>query len=261
MFGRGDEVEVVHLAVVHLPLLVGQLARAVAAGSVHHRRRHYLRVSRLARLVEEKVDESPLQTSSPADIDGESRAANLHAEVEVYQVVLLRQLPVGQRVLGQVDKLAAGLHHEVVLRRLALRHLGVGQVGNLQEQLRALLRSLLHLLLQPRRRQLYLRHARLSLLGLVASALLHQRTDALGNLVYLSLELVHLLLGFAAAVVGSEDSLYSLGCPLKVFFLQSADYRVLVVENLFDCKHIVVFSFVFSLQTYEIKSNKLLLFP
>ena len=70
--GGGDEVEVVHFAVVHLPLFVGQLSCAVATGLVDYRRRHNLRVAGFVGFGEEEVDECALQACALPDIDGET---------------------------------------------------------------------------------------------------------------------------------------------------------------------------------------------
>ena len=129
--GCGDEIEVVHLAMIHLALLVGQLACAVAAGGIHHRGRHDLGVAGLAGFVEEEVDERTLQTGSLANIDGKPCTGDFHAQVEVDEVVFLGQFPVGQGILdvevGIHVPVAHGvalaaftkvrLHHVVVLGR------------------------------------------------------------------------------------------------------------------------------------------------
>ena len=85
-------------AVVHLPFLVGQLARAEARGFVDHDRRFHFEVAGPGVAVEEIVDQRTLQTGSLAFVDGESCARELDAQVEVDDVVFARQFPVGQRV-------------------------------------------------------------------------------------------------------------------------------------------------------------------
>ena len=74
-----DQIQVVHLAVVHLTLLVGQLSRAVSAGSIHYRRRHDLRITGFGGFGEEEVDECALQSCSLTDIDGETGTRDLDA--------------------------------------------------------------------------------------------------------------------------------------------------------------------------------------
>ena len=97
--GGGDEVEVIDLGVVHLSFFVWQLACAVAAGSIHDCRRHDLGVAGLVGFGEEEVDEGALQLGSLADIDGEAGAGDLHAQVEVDEIVFLGEFPVGERLL------------------------------------------------------------------------------------------------------------------------------------------------------------------
>ena len=89
-----DEIEVIHLAVVHLALFVGQLTRSVPRSSVHYGRRHDLRVTGFVCLGEEEIDERTLETSTLTDINRETCARDLHTEVEVNEVVFLSEIPV-----------------------------------------------------------------------------------------------------------------------------------------------------------------------
>ena len=161
-FSRGDEVEVVHLAVVHLTLLVGQLTRAVTAGLVHHCWGHYLLVSSSTSLVEEEVDECSLQAGSPTAIYGESCTSDLHAQVEVDEVIFLGELPVGQgigdaqfRVYIPISNcitlrafLEVRLYHAIVFCSSAFRNFLVGDIGYLTEQVCHLILCLSHCLVE-----------------------------------------------------------------------------------------------------------------
>ena len=91
--GSGNQIEVVDLAVVHLAFLVRQLASAIARCGVDHRRRHNLCVAALRGLGQEEVDECALQLCTFTYINRETSSRNLHAQVEVDEVVLLSQFP------------------------------------------------------------------------------------------------------------------------------------------------------------------------
>ena len=199
--GGGDEVEVVQLAVVHLALLVGQLACAVARSSVHHRGRHHFRVAGGACLVQEEVNQCALQSCALAFVDGEARAGDFHAQVEVDDVILLGQFPVGQGVLGQGCLHAAHLDYEVVFGAVAFGHFVVGYVGDGVEQLLQVLCGLVHLGLEGLVGFLQLGNARLCRFGLVLAALLHQLAYLLGGGVYFGQVRVELHLGGLPPVI------------------------------------------------------------
>ena len=93
-----NQIEVVDLAVIHLTFLVRQLTSTIARGGVYYCRRHDLRITGLIGFSEEEIDEGSLQLGSLADIDGETCACDLHAEIEVDEVVLLGEFPVGQGI-------------------------------------------------------------------------------------------------------------------------------------------------------------------
>ena len=187
---RRNQVEVIYFAVVHLSLLVGQLTRAIAAGGIHHRGRHDLGVATGTRLIQEEVDQGALQTGSLAFIDGESGSGNLHTQVEVDDVVLLSQLPVGQCILRQLRLHATHLHHQVVLSGSTFGHLFVGHVGDSIKQLLQLCSRLVHLGLQRLIGLLELGHLVLGLVRLSLLALLHQLANALAGCIHLSQVLI-----------------------------------------------------------------------
>ena len=163
---------------IHLPLFVGQLPRAVAAGLVDHRRRHDLRVAGFVSFGEEEVDEGALQACAVPDIDGEACAGNLHAKVKVNEVVFLREFPVRQflavcdtlggdgfvgmgRPVFQCDGFAgckavehgligpvAHAHSEVIFCAGAFRHNFVGHIGDGEQQVALCLLCLRHLFVE-----------------------------------------------------------------------------------------------------------------
>ena len=90
---------------VHLALLVGELARAQSAGLIDHEGRLHLGIARLAGLVEEEGLQRALEAGHLADIDGEARTGDLDAEVEIDEVELLQQIPVTKGAFGKI-----GLH-------------------------------------------------------------------------------------------------------------------------------------------------------
>ena len=180
-FGGRNQVEVIHFAMVHLTLLVGQLARAVAGSGVHHGRRHNLRVARFACFVQEEVDEGALQLCAFALIDGEAGTGNLHAQVEVYQVILLGKFPVGQGIFGQFGFHAAHLLHYVVVGTHAFGHAVVGHVGDGVEQCLEVVGSLVHVGLHLLVRLFQFGDAALGGFRFLLLALLHQLSDGLGE--------------------------------------------------------------------------------
>lgn len=199
--GRRHEVEVVGRGVVHLPLLVGQLARAEARSLVDHHRRLHFEVAGLRVAVEEIVDQRTLQTGALAFVDGESGAGEFHAEVEVDDVVFACQLPVGQRVLGQRRVAFDELHDEVVRRGLPFGHDVRGKVGQRDDLRLQLLGGLFLFGGQLGRKRFQIRDEALALLGLVAAALSHEHADLFGGLILGGQIVVQLgLEGFAAVV-------------------------------------------------------------
>ncbi len=239
--GRRHEVEVVGRGVVHLPLLVGQLSRAEARGLVHHHGGLDLAVARRRVVVEEIVDQRALEPGALALVDGESGSGELHAQIEVDDVVLAGQLPVGQRVLGQRRVVLLELHHEVVLGRAALGDDLRGEVGQRHERA---LQRLLHAVrfgLQPRRALLEVGDEALALLGLLAAALPHQGADLFGGFVLCGERLVELGLNRFAAVVEREDLLDD-GGGIDALLRQFADGGLAVVADLLYRQHGLFFS-------------------
>ncbi len=79
---------------VHLSFFIRQLACAVPGSLVNDCRRHDFQITGIACLVQEEIDQCPLQTGTLANINRETCTRNLYTQVEVDQIVLLRQLPV-----------------------------------------------------------------------------------------------------------------------------------------------------------------------
>ena len=139
-----DEEQVVEVGMIHLTFLVRQLTCTQTRSLVDNVRRLYLQVSALACLVEEESLQSALEAGHLADIYREACTGNLHTQVEVYQVVLLQQVPVAECVRTQIRFLAAFLYHYVVCCILTLRHLVARYVRDFEQFIGHILLSLLH---------------------------------------------------------------------------------------------------------------------
>ena len=107
---------------VHLALLVRELAGTETGSGIHHHRRLNLQIAGLGVAVEEEIDEGSLKSRALALVNRESCAGDLHTEVEVDDVQLLGKLPVRECVRSQIRYLIAHLDHEIVFRALALRN-------------------------------------------------------------------------------------------------------------------------------------------
>ena len=120
---------------VHLAFFVGKLTCAVARCLVHYIRWLYLKIAGIRCAVKEELDECALKFGSFADIHRKSGAGNLHTKVEVYQIVFLGQVPVGQGVLAELGHRAACLLDNIVGCGLAFGNHGAWHVGNRQKYL------------------------------------------------------------------------------------------------------------------------------
>ena len=235
--GRRHEVEVIGRGVVHLTLLVGQLTRAEARSLIDHDGRLHLLITGLRVAVEEVVDQRTLQTSTLALIDGETGTRELHAQVEVDDVVLAGQLPVGQRILGQLRVVLVDLHHEVVLGRATLGNDLSGEVRQRYDGGVELLLYRYGLLLQLGRLLLHGGYIGLGSLGLLFAALAHQHTDLLGGFVLGGQRVVQLNLNGATTIVERLDLLDD-GSGIYALLGQLLDRCGLIIADLLDCKHI-----------------------
>ena len=216
---------------VHLPLLVGELSRAEARGLVDHHGRLDLEVSGLRVAVEEVVDQRALQAGTLALVDGESGARELDAQVEVDDVVLAGQLPVRQRVFGQLRVVLDELHDEVVGRGLAFGHDVGREVGQRDECRLQLLLHVLRFGLQVRRLLLEVRDEVFAFVGLLAAALTHEHADLLGGLVLQGERVIQLDLNGLAAVV-ERDDLVDDGGGIHALLGEFADGGIPVVADL-----------------------------
>ena len=244
---RGNQVEVVQSAMVHLSLLVGQLACTVSAGGIHHGGRHHLLVSALACLVQEEVYQSTLESCTQATVHGEAGTGNLHAQVKVYQVVLLAQFPVGEECLVVIGVgipvahlvhtrdalLQVGLHHPVVLGAGTLWHLVVWYVGYLAEFRCQFLLGILHLGLQSLVGGLYFGHLGLHGLGLLLLALLHEAANLSRQFLGIGQVLVQLCLCGTALLVCLHHLCDGLTCTGKTFLLKTGNHTLGLFCNQF----------------------------
>ena len=96
---------------------------------------HDLKIAGFAGFVEEEVDERALQASSITLIDGEASTRDLHTQLEVNEVIVLRQLPVGLGGSIECRHLATSLDADVVLSRSAFGHDVGGEVRYSEQDL------------------------------------------------------------------------------------------------------------------------------
>ncbi len=264
---RRDQIEVIHLAVVHLTLLVGQLTRAVTRSGVHHRRRHDLRIAGLVGLSQEEIDQRTLQTSTLSDIDRETGARDLDAQVEIDEVVLLSQFPVRGECLATHIFLQAvrsnsligctipvaerhstiardGVDHglvgpvadsnsQVILGSCAFGHDVVGNVRDSEQQLGLRLLGIRHLSIKFGNLGLERTGLCLSGLSLLALALSHEHADRLADAVHLGRRSILMLLGRLTLGVETEDILNNLCCTSEVLLLQARNDTGFIVVDLF----------------------------
>ena len=230
--GRGNEVEVVLGVVVHLPVLVRQVAGAVAAGLVHEDGRLHLDVARGAGLVQKKVYEAALQARALALVHRKARPGNLHAQLKVDDVVLFDEVPVGLGVGAQLGLGAVLAHHFVVGGVAAFGHAGVRQVGQLVEQLFLGFFHLGQLGAGGLGVLFQLDGAGLEGFGPGPVAGLHQAPDLAGQVVGFGLGGVVAGLQGAPALVEVENGGYVGGAGGVVFFGKASQHKVgLVAED------------------------------
>ena len=155
---------------VHLPLLVGKLARAEARRFVHHQRGHHLRVARFRVAVEEEGDEGSLQSCSLSLIDGESGSRELHAQLEIDNAVFARQFPVWKRPFGQCLGQRRDFDHFVLFGAPARRYDFGRYVGQGNDERVHAVGGLAELLFECFRLLLQERYSSLGRVGLFASS-------------------------------------------------------------------------------------------
>ncbi len=234
--GGRDHVEVIDRGVVHLAFLVGKLAGTEAGGGIDHHRRFHLLVAGGGVAVQEEVDEGALQAGSLALIDREAGAGDLHAQVEVDDVVLSGEFPVREGVFGELGLRTAHLHDEVVL--------GAGSLGNevardvRKENKLGLEFGIVVVGLLEEVGGTGLEGGDLGLggLGLLLLALFHQGADGGGRLFLLGEEGVGLGLEGLAVIVQGDDLLHD-GAGVKVLDGEFLDHIFGIVPKKFECKH------------------------
>ncbi len=239
-FSRRDKVEIIFVDVVHLALLVGELSRTVARSLVYYKRWLHLEISGLACLVEEELYEGTLQTRSLAEIYGETGAGNLHAEVEVDDVVLLGQIPVGHSVGGEFGDYSTGGLHHIVVGGHTFGHHVAGHVGHCEQYIADTCLGACKLVGDGLLLVLENGNGFLGLLGLILLAGLHELTDRCGEAVELG------RLGVVAelrlATHGVELKYFvDGGCAVETLYREAGYNPLGGFLNLLYCKHDVWF--------------------
>ena len=162
---------------VHLALLVRQLACTETGIFVDQHRRLNLLVTSLGVAVEEEVDQGALKLCSLTLVNRETGAGNLHAEVEVNDVIFLGELPMRQGICREGNLRSSHLHHLVVLRALAFLDQTARDVWQQHEVCLKFLSCLLHTCKHRSRLLLESGHLSLGGFSILLEALLHQDTN------------------------------------------------------------------------------------
>ena len=196
---------------VHLAFLVRELSCAVAGVGVDHVGRDEFRVACVVGFLQEKADEAPLQFGALALVEGETGAGDLGPEVEVDEVVLLGQVPVGLGGPSGGLRLRAAEHLDVVVGSLAFSHEVAGGVGERHEERQELLLGSVHGVLQLARLGLQPSRLGLDLLRLGLLSFTHQSANLTGQRVALGENLIELGLGRASLGVQIEDLIHRRG--------------------------------------------------
>ena len=89
----------------------------------------------MPRLVEEELYQCTLQTRAFAYIERESGSGDLHSGLEVDYVVFAGEIPVGQRVFGEIGHYASGLLDHVVFCRPPFGYSVAGQVRHSEQEI------------------------------------------------------------------------------------------------------------------------------
>ena len=232
---------------IHLTLLVRQLACAVATGLVDHCGRHNLLVTSGSCLIEEEVDERTLQPCTHAAIYRETSASNLHTQVKVNQVVLLGQFPVRQTcalnhgigipvahgILSLYALLERALHHPVVFSAASFGHNLVRDIGYCTKESHQLGLCLRLCLFQFAVGLLQLGHFGLHLFSLLLLALLHQTANLSSHLLGFRQISVQFGLCLTTGLIHIENLLNSLGGIGEMLLLQTTHHAVFLFSNEF----------------------------
>ena len=92
---------------VHLSFLVGQLSGAKARSFIDEKGGLYFLVTLLTGLVEEKIDQRPLQAGTLPPVNRESGPGKFYSELKIDEIIFGCQLPVRQCPLFKAGDLPA----------------------------------------------------------------------------------------------------------------------------------------------------------
>src|SRR5207247_8138029 len=144
---RRNEEEIVGCRLVRVVGELGDLARALHRRALHDERWLYLHVAVLPGVqVEHKVDEGAHELRSGAHKDREPRPRYLRAAREVEQPQLFADLPVW---LAALRSRLTPCPHDLVVRRVAVRHVRQRQVRDVEQLLVARLLDTLTIRFAP----------------------------------------------------------------------------------------------------------------
>ena len=241
--GCRDEIEVIKSYIVHLGLLVRQLAGTETGSGVDHDRRLHLLVAGGGVDVKEEVDESSLEFRALALIDRKTGSGELHSKVEIYDVIFLGKLPVRKSVFRKVDLRAAHLHNLIVLGSLSRDN----EVARHVRQQNQLSLKLLVVLVSLGEKfgglGLELGHLFLHLFRLSPFAFLHQPADLVGKLLLLSHKSITLCLERPSVGVQVEDFFHD-GPRIEILYCQLLDHVLRIVTKRLECKHNIANSLI-----------------
>ena len=162
---------------IHLSLLIRKLSRTITGSRVHHRRRHDLQVTGITSLIQEEVDQRTLQTSALSFIDRETCSRDLNTQIEINQIIFLRQFPVRKSVLRKFRFHTSHFLNYIVLGTNTFGHTVVGNIGNGIQQIQHVVGSLVHVGLQCFIALLYLGYTGFCNFSFFLFAFFHQLTD------------------------------------------------------------------------------------
>ena len=175
--GSRDEVKVIEVTMVHLSFFVRKLTCAISGSLIHYIWWLYFQITALASLFKEESLKCSLQASHLSEIDRESGTGNLYAEVKVYKVVFLAQIPMAHSVLRQIRHYTTFFHNHVVRSILSLWNIVVRDIWNRAEQLGKLLLYVVEFMFKKLRFFLQRSHTFLDSVGFLFLSFLHECTN------------------------------------------------------------------------------------
>ena len=161
------------------------MSRAESRRLVDHHGRFDLLVARAGVVVEEVVDQRTLQLGTLSFIDRKTGACDLHTQVEVDQVIFLRQFPVGQRVFRQLRFHSAHLFHLIIIGANTFGHFIIRDIRDCVKQVLHIFSRLIHFCLDRLVSLLDLGNTLLGSLGLLLFTFFHQHADGFRSGVHL----------------------------------------------------------------------------